>query len=364
MMKDTRNITPSSNTPNIPILVGITGHRDIEDEAKLVKHIKSVMKKINKSSPASPIVLLTPLAEGADRAAAKAVIELMDIVKISYIVLLPMDEEEYKGTFSGKDSVSEYEALKNQAAGCYKVPVCDTLHIDQIQNMEERHKKLYANMGTYIALNTQVLIAAWNGSEEKDTHFCKPPNKQSGSNLTCIFDGARCPNFEIKQGGTYHILRIRFFGAEDEYRCRESYPANCEFGPVYWVKARRKSSDYLAEGAAVVGPAYPDFPVDYSKYDSDSQKEEKDNRCMKLVKDYFHGRSDLIQNKKTVTRTDEEILSRLDCYNRDVSRMQPELSRDIEASQSSFTTYSHIENGDKKEEVFPFTAIERRLPNV
>lgn len=360
-MDGAKGVMDSSNKAKIPILVGITGHRDIADETELVRHIGDVIKRIIKSYPASPVVLLTPLAEGADRAAAKAVMELRAAIKVSYIVLLPMEEEEYKRTFSCKESVSEYEMLKSQAAGCFTVPVCDSLHIDQIQDTEERYKKLYANMGTYLTLNTQILIAAWNGSEEKDIPLCKVRSQPSESSFTCVSDGARCPNFEIKRGGTYHILRIRFFGAEDEYRGSESYLASREFGPVYWIKTRRKSSDYLAGGAAVLGPVYPDFPVDYSKYDSDAQKEETDDRCRKLVKDYFQGQSEPVNVKNKVSRTYEEILSKLDYYNKDASEMQPGLYIDIEASQSSIATYSYIESGIKKEEVFSFTAQENDL---
>ncbi len=297
------NLFITAETANIPILVGITGHRDIQDEQGLTEHIKKILLDICKKYEASPILLLTPLAEGADRAAAKAVIGIKqtNVSRVAYLVVLPMDEEEYLGTFMDEESVSEYNSLKSQAAGCYKVPIRKSLDIDSIVSTEERHSKLYANIGTYMALNTQILIAAWNGAEEPD-------------------------QIAIKNGGTYYTLRARLLGFyDDEYGYGENCLANREFGPVYWIKTMRKSSAYLAEGTPVVGPLYPDYPIAGYLY--------------------------------------EEILARLDGYNGDISKMRLQSADSIDLSYRRFVTHTYTENSEQKSEVFSFDQSENLLIN-
>lgn len=365
-MGNINEISDKFDKGSIPIIVGITGHRDIDNEQELISHIKNILLEISGKYQASPILLLTPLAEGADRAAAKAVNELKktDELNMDYVTLLPMREEEYIGTFLNKQSIDEYIDLKSQAVGCYKVPISGTLGIDKIQDIEIRHSKLYANMGAYIALNTQILIGAWNGAEEQTLTHCSNKDEKRKLNKdlykTCVSDGARCPNVEIKHGGTYHIFRIRFFGVEDEYRGNESYLTNREFGPVYWIKTKRKSSDYLEEGQSVVGPTYPDFPIDYSKCELNSSEANTENECEKIVKNYFYN-----QDKQIISanknRTYEEILLKLNDYNVDINKLYPDLIKEIELSQKDFITYSYIENEETKKEVFSFANQENNL---
>jgi len=64
------------NDYRIHLVVGITGHRDIpeEDADKLKEKIRRIFKELMEEYPNTPLLLLTPLAEGADRIAAKAAI--------------------------------------------------------------------------------------------------------------------------------------------------------------------------------------------------------------------------------------------------------------------------------------------------
>ena len=64
------------NDYRIHLILGITGHRDIpqEDVDKLKEKIKDIFNELKSKYPHTPFLLLTPLAEGADRIAAKAAI--------------------------------------------------------------------------------------------------------------------------------------------------------------------------------------------------------------------------------------------------------------------------------------------------
>ena len=105
----------------IPLVIGVTGHRDIlkEDYFKLEKQIEIIFKSLQEKYPNTPLILLSPLADGADRLVANvAVKKFKDYIDIK--VVLPFDEETYKNTFgvegisTKEESISEYEFLKSK----------------------------------------------------------------------------------------------------------------------------------------------------------------------------------------------------------------------------------------------------------
>ncbi|MGB0692542.1 MAG: hypothetical protein ACPGPD_07520, partial [Pseudomonadales bacterium] len=57
----------------IPLIVGVTGHRDlIEDEIPIIKKmVRSFFLDLRESFPGLPLMLLSPLASGADQLAAE-----------------------------------------------------------------------------------------------------------------------------------------------------------------------------------------------------------------------------------------------------------------------------------------------------
>ena len=78
----------------IPIVIGITGHRDIrkEDEEKLKNAVRDELKIIKDLCPNSNLVMLNSLARGADLLCAGVAMEM----KVPLYVVLPMDESIYK----------------------------------------------------------------------------------------------------------------------------------------------------------------------------------------------------------------------------------------------------------------------------
>ena len=64
----------TNRTGLIPIVVGVTGHRDLRDPdvPKLEEAVRRLLEQRRRASPTSHLVVITPLAEGADRLAARA----------------------------------------------------------------------------------------------------------------------------------------------------------------------------------------------------------------------------------------------------------------------------------------------------
>src|SRR5882762_11729655 len=56
-----------------PLVIGITGHRDIreQDRGALKGAIKNILIELKKKYTSTPLILLSALAEGADRLAAE-----------------------------------------------------------------------------------------------------------------------------------------------------------------------------------------------------------------------------------------------------------------------------------------------------
>jgi hypothetical protein len=91
----------------LQLFIGITGHRDLrtEDIPNLEKAIRQVFEGLARDYPHTPVFLLSPLAEGADRLAARVALEM----GVSLAVPMPMPQEEYEKDFVAEGSLGAGE---------------------------------------------------------------------------------------------------------------------------------------------------------------------------------------------------------------------------------------------------------------
>ncbi|MEH6457884.1 MAG: hypothetical protein V7749_16270 [Cocleimonas sp.] len=154
------NITKSETMPDalIPITIGITGHRDIhlDNLALISEQLKTIFKYFKKQYPDSPLILISPLAEGADQLVANIANEL----QIDIYAVLPMPEEEYKKDFDKADVKSNFEALLLIAA--HRRVLTEF-------NPETQRSLCYANVGKWVVDQCDVLIALWDGNKNELT---------------------------------------------------------------------------------------------------------------------------------------------------------------------------------------------------
>ena len=68
-MQDTSFVWPDLSGGLVPIVIGVTGHRFLRDRdtEKLEDKVGGIFSRLRKDFPHSPLILLTPLAEGAGR---------------------------------------------------------------------------------------------------------------------------------------------------------------------------------------------------------------------------------------------------------------------------------------------------------
>lgn len=103
-MKVQRSMCKNMENKNykIPLVLGITGHRDINEcnIESLKQKVFELFDYLIDKYPNTPIVFLSPLADGADRIAAQVALENKYQNHITISVPLPMDIKNYKDTFA------------------------------------------------------------------------------------------------------------------------------------------------------------------------------------------------------------------------------------------------------------------------
>jgi hypothetical protein len=152
--------------PDFIFNIGITGHRKIDSDNVLrcesaVSEVLQVIKRtclelnIKKGeeffSPNEPECrLITLLAEGADRIAARAAYKLG--LKIQSV--LPMEKTQYEKDFLSDESVNEFEKLLKMSSAVYEIALNKT-----------NNSRVYLEAGELMLAHCDALIAVWDGFE-------------------------------------------------------------------------------------------------------------------------------------------------------------------------------------------------------
>lgn len=178
----------------IPIVVGVTGHRDIRDEDRdiLRKAVYRELSALRDRCPHSRIVMLNSLAQGADQLCAEAA----QALDIPLIAVLPMAREAYEHDFSG-DGLSQFQSLCDAAEECFAAPSAE-----RVPEAPDRDFA-YRQAGIYVATHSHVLLALWDGTET--------PASDCGTAAAVRFalDCAYCPADGIPLRRTGAVLHIR-----------------------------------------------------------------------------------------------------------------------------------------------------------
>ena len=137
---------------SIPIIFGVTGHRDLRDEdiVSLEASVRELLASYQTKYPHTELIVISALAEGADMLVARVAVEL----GLTLHVLIPYQEEEYLNSFADRDNnEAEYRRLKG-AASRFEVHSCVHTH---------GAESCYQQLGERIADVSTILIALWDG---------------------------------------------------------------------------------------------------------------------------------------------------------------------------------------------------------
>lgn len=166
------SFSPFPSFPRVVVSVGVCGHRCLPagSAARLRYGVDVVLKTLQRLTEETlredarelfrrgeePLFrLVSPLAEGADRLAARAALEQSPPFELQ--TPLPMARAEYEKDFSGPDSLREFRGLLAAASSVFEI---------QAAHPDRNHA--YADAGRVMLNHCDLLIALWDG---KDTGF-------------------------------------------------------------------------------------------------------------------------------------------------------------------------------------------------
>lgn len=129
------------------VLVGVTGHRFLAEVEKLRAAVEEALDRIRSAFPRAALALLSPLAEGADRLVAEAVLERGGTL----VVPLPLPVDDYMSDFETEESRAQFGFLLSRAAA--------VIHPSPAADRDEA----YEQVGMYVLDNCNVLIALYDG---------------------------------------------------------------------------------------------------------------------------------------------------------------------------------------------------------
>ena len=178
----------------IPIVVGVTGHRDIrpEDREALYSAVKQELTALQNRCPHSEIVMVNSLAEGADQLCAEVALKL----SVPLIAVLPMNRTEYEKDFSA-EALATFRTLCNAAKDCFVAP-----ETESAPSVPDRDFA-YRQAGVYVASHAHVLLALWNGTESSASDC------GTAAIVHCALDGAFTPADSIPLGDCCPVLHIQ-----------------------------------------------------------------------------------------------------------------------------------------------------------
>jgi hypothetical protein len=202
----------------IPLVVGVTGHRALrpDDEALLREKLGEIFGELGTRYGGTPLLLLTSLAEGADRLVAEVGREL----EIPFLVPLPMERKEYEKDFVAAGSLEKFNALMAAAEGSFELSFMPGLTGEDVGDPANRAEQ-YAAAGKYILRHSHVLLALWDGDQAEKT------------------------------GGTSQMVRYRLTGYPPLSGPELGWLYPPEVGPVYHLVTPREGKPEPADKFAV-----------------------------------------------------------------------------------------------------------------
>jgi hypothetical protein len=154
----------------LPLVIGVTGHRDLRDQdvAKIEQQVAAVIAELRRdylgSEGETPIIVLSALAEGADRLVARVAIAH----GARLIAPLPMPLDEYRRDFEPglkAGNMAEFDALFAQAIAAPVMSLRGT-SLEALRTDGKKRAEQYRAVGVFIAQHCHVLIALWDGDDK------------------------------------------------------------------------------------------------------------------------------------------------------------------------------------------------------
>ncbi len=143
-------------------MVGVTGHRDLsaEDRLPLEAAVRRLLERLKRDYPASPLLIISPLAEGADRLAARVALAM----GAELVAPLPFGRAEYEKDFP--ETAGEFAELYDSERTIHRIELPAVEPADgEGLSLADRRELQYALAGAYVARHSHILLALWDGRD-------------------------------------------------------------------------------------------------------------------------------------------------------------------------------------------------------
>src|SRR5712671_6485582 len=137
--------------------IGVTGHRDLANPDELRAAVRKALRGLIELLPVASAAGLTPvvvsaLAEGADRQVAEEILADPDA---RLEVALPLPQMDYEEDFKTEASKEEFRRLLARASIAWTAPTT------------ENRNEAYEQAGRYVVDRCDALIALWDGEDPR-----------------------------------------------------------------------------------------------------------------------------------------------------------------------------------------------------
>ena len=150
----------------IPLVVAVTGHRDLvpEELPNIRAKVRQFLEELREKNPTRRLRVMTALAEGADRLVAHEALA----IGAEIIVPLPMPREIYETDFETEASREEFNALCNSAVEILELPFAHKNTAADIAGHGDARNLQYAQLGVFLCAHCHILLALWDGKYMDD----------------------------------------------------------------------------------------------------------------------------------------------------------------------------------------------------
>ena len=168
-------------TGRCPLVIGVTGHRDlVDDEIPVLEdRVERFLTSLQAQFPDLPLLVLSALAEGADQLVARVARRSGVAVK----VLLPMTADRYRDALSPAARSTFDELLADSES--IELRGAELINGERGEEVLDPYTAAYVYLGVYLAAHSHVLLALWDGKETT----AEGGNRQRGPFSSTIHHG-------------------------------------------------------------------------------------------------------------------------------------------------------------------------------
>jgi hypothetical protein len=163
------------------VFIGVIGHRILTDLPQVESGVDEAINQIEKVYPHRSLVVVSALAEGADRLVAHRVLQRPGS---SLAVPMPMPQADYITDFRTPESRREFLQLLARAKEVVALPLADS------------REAAYEAAAYYILDHSHVIVAVWDGQQAQGrggTGAIVAVARQRGLPIAWVHAGNRKP---------------------------------------------------------------------------------------------------------------------------------------------------------------------------